>query len=287
MTAPPKFGDAIAVGGVRPAWLVDGVTLQYRLADFGTWNPENYDQWRECDWQEIEDIRLEVPRYDFVYLALERGYTPWFGGDEAPGDWKQSLPVLFANGKVEAGNAWTWGHYDQKPYGWDIIGYTRKATSTALPLAHPAAKVPAADFARQQADHWLEDMQTPSLDAKHVSLIAMAENCIRHGMSLAHPAAPQGEGVDANGNMTAPVERAKYEELERDFAAIRKDYGAAAYLIVKMRERWTAVSDQLGHIEGGMFAGLEDAASAMASICDNPRAALAPAAIASGREGAE
>jgi hypothetical protein len=62
------------------------------------------------------------------------------------------------------------------------------------------------------------------------------------------------EAVDASGNLTAPVARVKYDELERDFAAIRKDYGHAAWLIEQMRERWKVVSDQLDHIEGGMFA---------------------------------
>ncbi|MCG7348864.1 hypothetical protein [Sphingomonas sp. ACRSK] len=59
----------------------------------------------------------------------------------------------------------------------------------------PAAAEGAGDeaYAQAQADHWLDDMQTPSLDAKHVSLKAMALNCIRHGRSLA--AAPtQGAG---------------------------------------------------------------------------------------------
>ena len=44
---------------------------------------------------------------------------------------------------------------------------------------------PADVFACLQADHWLADMATPSLDARHGSLMAMAGNCIRHGQRLA------------------------------------------------------------------------------------------------------
>lgn len=60
--------------------------------------------------------------------------------------------------------------------------------------AQPAEAQGAGDeaYAQAQADHRLDDMQTPSLDAKHVSLKAMALNCIRHGRSLA--AAPKRGG---------------------------------------------------------------------------------------------
>ena len=60
-------------------------------------------------------------------------------------------------------------------------------------------KAPATDageveaFATAQADHWLEDMQTPALGAKHVSLKAMALNCINYGRALATPPAPNDD----------------------------------------------------------------------------------------------
>ena len=60
-------------------------------------------------------------------------------------------------------------------------------------------KAPATDageveaFATAQADHWLEDMQTPALGAKHVSLKAMALNCINYGRALATSPTPNDD----------------------------------------------------------------------------------------------
>ncbi len=73
-----------------------------------------------------------------------------------------------------------------------------KAAEAAYPLdINGIASAPAEDgveaFARSQADHWLDDMATPSLDARHVSLLAMAQNCIRYGQALARPRAAVGE----------------------------------------------------------------------------------------------
>lgn len=65
-------------------------------------------------------------------------------------------------------------------------------------------------------------------------------------------------------------------EADKDFAALLKDYNRAARLIELMRERWAAVLDQLNYVEGGMAADLEDAASKMAFVCDDPLAALSP-----------
>jgi len=146
MTARPpiaQFGDAIEVKGVRPSWLPDGAAIQYRhrIDPEGYWGKgsANYSHWNALDWECVTAIRLEVPRYDFVYLALERGMVPWFGGDEAPVE-AQLVDVLHRDGRVVTG-MWAhrldWFHYTQHSTDNNIIGY--HATSTALPLAHPAA----------------------------------------------------------------------------------------------------------------------------------------------------
>lgn len=77
-------------------------------------------------------------------------------------------------------------------YVWEkMLAATPKAPAT------DAGEVEA--FATAQADHWLEDMQTPALGAKHVSLKAMALNCINYGRALATPPAP-------NDNLRAALE---------------------------------------------------------------------------------
>jgi hypothetical protein len=71
MTARPKFGDAIAVEGSKPTWLPDDVEFEHRYRT-GIWHTGE----PAYRWHMVTAIRLEVPRYDFVYLALERGMVP-------------------------------------------------------------------------------------------------------------------------------------------------------------------------------------------------------------------
>ena len=83
----------------------------------------------------------------------------------------------------------------------------RRAAATPKAPATDAGEVDA--FATAQADHWLEDMQTPALGAKHVSLKAMALNCINYGRALATPPAPSpvaagGGGKASWGDLALP-----------------------------------------------------------------------------------
>lgn len=111
----------------------------------------------------------------------------------------------------------------------------------AQPFTHwwplPSAatpKAPATDageveaFATAQADHWLDDMQTPALGAKHVSLKAMAFNCINYGRALATPPAP-------NDDLRAALEgvRAWVASLpDIDMNEIVADNGITAGMVV-------------------------------------------------------
>lgn len=244
MTARPKFGDAIAVEGVRPAWLPDDASME--ISAGGNWCSAGLpgETWRTDDkqWRFITAIRLEVPRYDFVYLALERGMVPYFGMGRLV-DWDGG-PVLLSSGtmhEVPPGEFWT--------RDTDIIGYTRKATSTALPLAHPAADVCASCGFPWGAD-----------PVRH------SEFC--DNRTLAHPAAPQGDGaVQSQANVFAAAMIVASADSEGELL-IGEDgdpiywpnKGGGAYKAWHLR----AIADEL-----------------------DKRAALAPAAIASGREGAE
>ena len=145
MTARPpiaQFGDAIEVKGERPSWLPDDVYVRwYGSGMTDEWWYDRYPKGIRAivTWRGITAIRLEVPRYDFVYLALERGMVPWFGNRVAPVE-AQLVDVLHRDGRVVTG-LWShrldWFHYTQHSTDNAIIGY--HATSTALPLAHPAA----------------------------------------------------------------------------------------------------------------------------------------------------
>jgi len=142
MTARPpiaQFGDAIEVKGERPSWLPDDLWNQVEVTLFcgevqQCRDEETNPDMSDWEWSDIEAIKLPVPRYDFVYLALERGMVPWFA-DAVPADIDTTKPVLFEGGCELTG----WGYLAVNGKTRRIIGYTRKATSTALPLAHPAA----------------------------------------------------------------------------------------------------------------------------------------------------
>jgi hypothetical protein len=194
MTARPpiaQFGDAIEVKGERPSWLPDDVRARFNASVY-TRLPH------ELEWKFVEAIRLEVPRYDFVYLALERGMVPWFGGDEAPVEAKL-VDVLYRDGRVVTG-LWAhrldWFHYTQNSTDNAIIGY--HATATALPLAHPAAV--------KWRERWYgsEPQKGSAILDERGNLIAYfggdeathkatTATVTAHNEALAHPAAPQGE----------------------------------------------------------------------------------------------
>jgi hypothetical protein len=144
MTARPpiaQFGDAIPTNGVRLPWLPDDVLIRWIDID-GVESEGTYPADTITAWRFISAVKLPVPRYDFVYLALERGMEPWFGQTkEAPKDFDGGS-YLCRDGNMYFLNGWDWGHgthCDNSTACWDRIGYTRKATSTTLPLAHPAA----------------------------------------------------------------------------------------------------------------------------------------------------
>ncbi|WP_242183167.1 hypothetical protein [Sphingomonas sp. CARO-RG-8B-R24-01] len=246
MTAPPEFGAAIEVGGVRwgdeialtdgkPRWLSEGVMVWPCSGDdldghSRMWSAPYAAQDIKV-WDVLEAIRLEVPRYDFVYLALERGMVPWFGGDEAPGDLADDAAIVFRDGGL--GTVMGVYRWDHTGSGGDIIGYTRKASSTALPLAHPAAEEP-----RQIYVWWADNG-----NIRKWSHEPFAEG----ELTLAHPAAPQGEDSAESARIVRWIDQA----IER--------------------------AKRHGNTEGIWL---------FASQWQVVRAALAPAAIASGREGA-
>lgn len=239
MTARPEFGDAIAVEGARPAWLPGDVRFHYQT--FSGWFPGG--SHLTTVWAMIRAIRLEVPRYDFVYLALSKNLTPYFGQGK-PDDWDGGAVLLLLgdmcapDGLAYHDSLWRHdGRHD------DIIGYTRKAASTALPLAQ-GVKL------GWDADGMCDD---------HYRFA-----CKECALPLAHPAAPQGENILEQLRVALTLRDNRTGECPDSQLDPGKDC-----------PRCGANSN-----EGCRITVLADA-----TFVANVRAALAPAAIASGREG--
>lgn len=127
-----EWGPEIAVDGKRPEWLGDGdevirVTNEARTEDHTSIVAES-----ATYWPNVGHIRL--PASHPAYIAIAKGFTPWSGGDEAPGDWDEG-DVLRYGGGVYYPEPWVdsyecnqrWFHVDYKEGKWaDIIGYRRK-----------------------------------------------------------------------------------------------------------------------------------------------------------------
>lgn len=90
------------------------------------------DDWLESEtyssWGYNSSGLYHLPEDHPYYLATEKGFTYWPGGDGAPGDWEPGSPVLFRNGDQPKQGEWAWGPGDGD---YIIIGYKRKAE--ALP----------------------------------------------------------------------------------------------------------------------------------------------------------
>lgn len=130
-----EWGPEIAVDGERPEWLGDvdvghtvticGLETQY---PWNTGDSEHITDMGEWVWPDIDAIRL--PASHPAYIAIAKGFTPWSGGDEAPGDWDGGW-VLWRDGTTHQCPSWNWkvgqDRPEEGPKPSDIIGYRRKA----------------------------------------------------------------------------------------------------------------------------------------------------------------
>lgn len=142
---PDFWGPEIEVNGVRPTWLRPVFRTQW-------YGPGMTDQWwnrnasggttlRTLQWgPDITAIRL--PADHFAYVAIERGFEPWGGGDSAPEDWDGGDVLRVGNAKFSGErlaqpyytSPWEsnqrWHTYQGTEHGknlCDIIGYRKKA----------------------------------------------------------------------------------------------------------------------------------------------------------------
>lgn len=127
-----EWGREIEVNGVRPDWLRGRVVCDLRtragwcnsdetvpalsIAEKWAWSHQS---------GEPNILAIRLPADSIAYRALDAGFTPWFGGDEAPADWDGG-DVLWENGgQSQAGD---WQHStNYTRFQCRIIGYRKKA----------------------------------------------------------------------------------------------------------------------------------------------------------------
>lgn len=131
-----EWGEAIEVNGVRPDWLRDDEVVDWshhkssgrvHAAGLAWADQPGYDN-------AVKAIRLPAdhPYYTVQAHNAKHGtnFAYWPGGDNAPDDWDGG-PVLNRGGDIfedARGMDWRDCHFEGRPSGGDIIGYTRPCT---------------------------------------------------------------------------------------------------------------------------------------------------------------
>lgn len=118
---PPKYGTWIITRGKPPPFEMTPETIyQARQVGNGVSHTCDYSH----NWVYFDAIRFELPKYQWVYDALNAGYTPWFGVTQKPRDIDPDSKVMLRSGTIKyapyAIGAW----YIQNRAD-DIIGYKR------------------------------------------------------------------------------------------------------------------------------------------------------------------
>jgi len=125
------------VDGVRPVWLGDRDSVLWAK---GCVRFRHRAAAADLQWGPFYGMPLgpsvdaiKLPRTHWSYLPLSRGFEPWAGGDEAPGDWDGG-EVLFREGRLSSKQVWTWRHIGSQT---DIIGYRRRGEVAVIPVPDP------------------------------------------------------------------------------------------------------------------------------------------------------
>lgn len=125
-----EFGPEIAVGGKWPEWLADDDLCLPHWERTG-WAPMLMMAKYVDGWCRVTKIRL--PAHHWAYPVIEKGFTPWAGGDHVPDGWDCG-EVLFRGGEKDFfyDEILCWGRVGL-PEDTDIIGYRKKSEEPGTP----------------------------------------------------------------------------------------------------------------------------------------------------------
>jgi len=132
-----QWGDPIPVDGQRPTWLADDDLIQWSESAERLWLPRrgiNASFYDQSDYDEnIKFIRLPVDHW--AYPAIQKGFTPWQGGEAAPDDWDggqvlHRQPTARTDGR--SNHHWIHGTPGGLHSASDIIGYRKHSTEHTI-----------------------------------------------------------------------------------------------------------------------------------------------------------
>lgn len=181
---PIVWGAPIEVNGVRPSWVRDNdamkiaATLDRGEVQFPSAN--TIASTAEWNWHQITHIRL--PASHPAYTALDAGFVPWPGGDEAPGDYAGGGYIL-RDGLTSEGPVspvvGDWSHPCKYGADFDIIGYHRASPADTLTAATDGMNAQTADIRSDVAERveYIPDPDRPNdpptrvaAEPKHVGI---------------------------------------------------------------------------------------------------------------------
>lgn len=125
------WGYEITVEGVRPAWLTDDSPVSWRHFGSSEWTTGTANA---LPWTGSKYYRpgpyVRLPADHWAYRALDAGFEPWPGGDNAPDDWDGG-DVLWDDGFVGTVPLINlWNRKNINPEYAYVIGYHRKSEPT-------------------------------------------------------------------------------------------------------------------------------------------------------------
>lgn len=121
-----QIGPEIKIEGKRPEWLKDDEKIGIVWKHGERWDNLNTPVDCVYGW-EGSVVAIMLPVDHPYYLATEKDFTYWPGGESAPDDWDGGS-VLLRSGDAEGYGA-IWYHIGDET---DIIGYSRKAKADAV-----------------------------------------------------------------------------------------------------------------------------------------------------------
>lgn len=194
------WGPEILVDGKRPEWLARDQQVDWSSPSKPFYGriTERAHEWAATDWACVSTIRL--PADHPAYIAIDKGFAPWSGGDAAPEDWDGG-EVLRRGGTTRRPIPWSapysdnqrWTHvYTTHPGNFaDIIGYRKRATAAEPATADTVqiarmTEAEAVAWWQKERPGWISRVEVAVMVLKTLNLIRQETTAERFTRETGH-----------------------------------------------------------------------------------------------------